>query len=411
MENILSHKKNQNLNLPSILRYPYNVHPHSRKRVKITAKDSNERMSAILALQDGTVFRGRGYGTPTKVVGEVVFSTGMVGYPESLTDPSYKGQILCFTYPLIGNYGVPDLKKLDQHGLPSTFESDGIQVSGLIVSELCEDPSHWSSSMTLNDWLTQGGVPCISGIDTRELTKKLRSSGVMMGILEVGLAIDEKSLLDELHASKTYEEIDFVDQVSVSSPKQYGSSEDSVVLIDCGVKFSIIRNLLTEGLKVVRLPHDSSVEQVMSYDPKGVIISNGPGDPRRCIKTVDTVRQLINYEKPILGICLGLQVLAHALEASTFKLKYGHRGQNKPCIDMLSGRSYVTSQNHGYAVDLESLPDRLKVWFVNADDNTIEGLRDTEGHILGVQYHPEASPGPYDTSFVFKEFSRRVKAS
>ena len=365
-------------------------------------------MSAVLALQDGTIYRGHGYGAPTKVVGEVVFSTGMVGYPESLTDPSYKGQILCFTYPLIGNYGVPSMKSLDPHGLPVSFESEGIQVSGMIVSELCEDPNHWSSTMTLDDWLSKGGIPCISGIDTRELAKKLRSSGVMMGILEVGANIDEKTLLHELQASKSYDEIDFVDQVSVSTPKQYGSSGARVVLIDCGVKLSIIRNLLNEGLQVVRLPHDSSFDEVMSNDPKGVIISNGPGDPQRCIKTVETVRRLIDLDKPILGICLGLQVLAHALGASTFKLKYGHRGQNKPCIDMLSGRSYVTSQNHGYAVDPASLPERLKIWFVNADDHTIEGLRDAEGRILGVQYHPEASPGPYDTRFVFNEFSRRV---
>ncbi|MFQ6011776.1 MAG: glutamine-hydrolyzing carbamoyl-phosphate synthase small subunit [Nitrososphaerales archaeon] len=368
-------------------------------------------MSAILALQDGTIFRGNGYGSPKKVVGEVVFSTGMVGYPESLTDPSYKGQILCFTYPLVGNYGVPDQSSQDEYGLPVSLESEGIQVSGMIVGELCEDPNHWSSGMTLNEWLSGEDIPCISGIDTRELTKKLRSSGVMMGILEVGTEIDEALLLRELNASKSYDEIDFVDQVSVSVPKRYGSSENPVVLLDCGVKLSIIRNLLNEGLAVVRLPHDSTLDEVLSYQPRGVVISNGPGDPQICTKTVDTVRELVDGDLPILGICLGLQVLAHALDASTFKLKYGHRGQNKPCVDKLTGRSYVTSQNHGYAVDADSLSKRLQIWFVNADDGTIEGLRDTNGRLLGVQYHPEASPGPYDTGFVFNEFSRKVKAS
>ena len=366
-------------------------------------------MKAVLALKDGTIFRGKGFGFPTRKVGEVVFTTGMVGYTESLTDPSYRGQILCFTYPLIGNYGVPSYDIIDKYELPLYFESNRIQVSGVIVSEYCEYPDHYSSKMNLNEWLYREGVPGIYDIDTRELTKKLRSHGVMMGCLEVSEdPIDEEELFKEIKRAKDYGELDFVKEVSIKEPIIYSKGEKKVVLIDCGVKNSIIRNLLNRGLGVIRLPYNVSYDEVMSYQPDGVVISNGPGDPERCVDVIKLTKRLIDDNLPILGICLGNQILALALKGRTFKLKYGHRGQNKACIDLTTGRGFITSQNHGYAVDPTSL-EGIDVWFINADDKTVEGLRSKDDRLLAVQYHPEASPGPYDTTFIFDIFLKVLK--
>lgn len=370
--------------------------------------ESGSVLKAKLLLEDGTVFNGDGFGFACRVVGEVVFNTGMVGYTESLTDPSYRGQILCFTYPLIGNYGVPDSSVKDEYGLPVGFESESLQVSGVVVQEVCRSPSHWASKMTLDEWLRRGKVPGISGIDTRELTKKLRVHGVMMGVLEVSeTPSTDKVLLTMLKKSRRYNDINFIEEVSVKQPVEYGAGDKVVVLLDCGVKLNIVRELLRRGLKVIRVPYNTSSDEVLQYKPRGVVISNGPGDPKLCVETVTAVKELFGKGVPMLGICLGTQIIALALGGDTFKLKYGHRGQNKPCVDLVSGRGYVTSQNHGYSVDPESLKATgLRRWFVNADDKTFEGLMHENGRCISVQFHPEASPGPYDTTYVFDEFLR-----
>jgi carbamoyl-phosphate synthase small subunit len=362
---------------------------------------------AWLILEDGSIFKGFSIGYPRNTVGEVVFTTGMVGYTESLTDPSYRGQILCFTYPLIGNYGVPSYSIIDKYGFPTFFESESIKVQGVIIHELCMNPSHWASTMSFNDWLYMEGIPGISGIDTRYLTKKLRAKGVMMG----ALVFDEpESGFKLLKHSRSYESINFVEEVSVKEPIAYGDGEN-IVLIDCGVKLNIIRQLVASGLRVIRVPYSYDIDKILSYNPRGIVISNGPGNPKQCGVTIKTVRRIVDETNlPILGICLGNQIIALALDADTFKLKYGHRGQNKPCIDVETGKCYITSQNHGYAVDEETLKNtELKVWFRNADDKTVEGIKHVSKPIISVQYHPEASPGPYDTSWIFLKFLEYVK--
>ena len=362
---------------------------------------------AVLLLEDGTLILGKGFGAEATVVGELVFNTGMVGYPESMTDPSYAGQILCFTYPLIGNYGVPSAQERDVFGLPRYFESGGIKVTGLVVQEQCERPSHWASVQTLSRWMADQGVPGIEGVDTRALVSTIRERGVMMCALANGPDVaNRRELRRLLEKSARYDSVDYVKRVSVKSAETYGVSDKRVVVIDCGAKESIIRNMLGRGYAVVRMPFDSSYADVMKHDPSGVIVSNGPGDPRLCVETVKTTARLVDSEVPVLGICLGEQVLGMSQGAETYKLKYGHRGQNKPVVDLVSGRGYVTSQNHGYAVDPETLPKtELSPWFVNADDKSIEGLLHATKPCIAVQFHPEAAPGPYDTEFVFDSFA------
>jgi carbamoyl-phosphate synthase small subunit len=371
---------------------------------------NDKDLKAILLLEDGSFFIGSPFGFPRKVIGEVVFNTGMVGYNESLTDPSYKGQILNFTYPLIGNYGVPSNIK-DKWGIPLFFESEKIQVSGLVVSELCKYPSHPTSVRSLHDWMLEEGIPGIEGIDTRELTKRLRDKGVMMGLLDFYYDkhdIDE--LLSELKSSNKYDEINYANQIELSEPIVYENEGPTIALIDCGVKNNIIRNLLKREFKVIRFPHNVNVEKVLEYDPKGVVLSNGPGNPKKFNETIILINDLIEYNLPLLGICLGNQLVAISLGGDTFKMKYGHRGQNKPAIFLGDGLTYVTSQNHGYAVDLNSLNETgLKVWWINADDKTIEGLAHYKKPIITVQFHPEATPGPYDTTFVFDYFVRMIE--
>ena len=361
---------------------------------------------AVLLLEDGTLFLGKGFGAEATVVGELVFNTGMVGYPESMTDPSYAGQVLCFTYPLIGNYGVPSGHEKDVFGLPRHFESGGIKVTGLVVQEQCQKPSHWASVQTLSRWMAGQGIPGIEGVDTRALVTTIRERGVMMCALSNGSEVasrrELKGLLDK---AARYDSVDFVKRVSVKKSETYGVSPKRVVVIDCGVKESIIRNVLGRGYAVVRMPFDSSYADVMKHDPEGVIVSNGPGDPRLCVDTVKTTAKLVDSEVPVLGICLGEQVLGMSQGAETYKLKYGHRGQNKPVVDLISGRGYVTSQNHGYAVDPKTLSKTgLKPWFVNGDDKSVEGLVHEGRPCIAVQFHPEAAPGPYDTEFVFDRF-------
>ncbi|MEM1546666.1 MAG: glutamine-hydrolyzing carbamoyl-phosphate synthase small subunit [Candidatus Methanomethylicia archaeon] len=363
--------------------------------------------NAWLILEDSSVFKGFSIGYPKNTVGELVFTTGMIGYTESLTDPSYKGQILCFTYPLIGNYGVPSYSMIDRYGFPMFFESESIKVQGVVIHELCLNPSHWTSTMSFNDWLYMEGIPGISGIDTRYLTKKLRVEGVMMGAMVFD---DPENGFKLLKNSKSYESINFVEEVSVKKPIIYGRGKN-IVLIDCGVKLNIIRQLILNGFRVVRVPYSYSIDEILSYNPHGIVISNGPGNPKRCEVTIKTIRRIIDEtDLPILGICLGNQIIALALNADTFKLKYGHRGQNKPCIDVETGKCYITSQNHGYAVNEKTLENtELKTWFRNVDDGTVEGLKHISKPILSVQYHPEASPGPYDTSWIFSKFLNYIK--
>ena len=375
-----------------------------------TLQQTYSGYAAKLVLEDGSVFDGVGFGYPSEIAGEVVFNTGMVGYTETLTDPSYRGQILCMTYPLVGNYGVPSFDVKDEYGLPKFFESDRIQVKALLIHDLSDIASHWSCEKTLDQWLYNERIPGIYGIDTRELTKKLRVRGVMMGAVIVSESPIDGSHAKKVLTSAEYEGLNFMPEVSTGEAQEYGSKgNDCVIVLDTGVKYSIIRNIIRTGYRVVRLPWDATYEQVMSFDPKGVVISNGPGDPKVCSSTIKTATKLIKTSTPTLGICLGNQILALAAGADTYKLKFGHRGQNKPCIDRRNNQVYVTSQNHGYGIDPKSLDKTgFKIWFENADDDTVEGIEHKSKPIIAVQFHPEASPGPYDCMFVFDRFKQII---
>jgi len=358
---------------------------------------------AYLALADGTILFGEGFGTIRKVSGEVVFNTGMVGYPESITDPSYYGQILTQTYPLIGNYGV----------CPDFFESDDPKITGYVVRELCEVPSHWASKMTLDEWLNQSGIPGIQGIDTRMLTKKLRVHGVMLGILSTYPADSEpvvEEILEEVKHIPDPNETDLARQVSVRTVTRHDvKGRYTIVLIDCGVKKSIVKNLLNRGLNVIQVPIDTKADEVLSHHPDGVVISNGPGDPKMLGYTIETVKELAETKIPVFGICLGCQILALAFGGNTYKLKFGHRGQNHPATDVRDQKCYITTQNHGYAVDEQSLsPTGLEVTFLNTNDKTVEGIRHKQRPVYAVQFHPEAAPGPEDTLFLFDAFLKDV---
>ncbi|MCD6368446.1 MAG: glutamine-hydrolyzing carbamoyl-phosphate synthase small subunit [Thermoproteales archaeon] len=370
---------------------------------------------ALLLLEDGSIFRGKGFGAEAEVIGEVVFTTGMVGYTEALTDPSYRGQILTFTYPLIGNYGVPPYSMVDDFNLPLHFESEKIQVEGVVVHEACFHPNHWASVKNIHEWLREEGKPGIHRIDTRRLVKILRERGVMMGILKtyrVGEEVDLDQLFEKLSKAKRYEDEDLVDKVSPTKiiiHRPLTGGKRRIVVLDCGVKLSIVRRLLELGFTVLRVPYNYPVDKIIDLEPSGVLVSNGPGDPRRLSETIRTVKSLMEYGFPILGICLGCQLIAISAGATVFKLPYGHRGQNKACMELPSGQSYITSQNHGYAVSKESLSGiDIDVWFVNVDDGTIEGVLDPQKRFIGVQFHPEAAPGPYDTLWIFKVFSKKV---
>ena len=351
---------------------------------------------AVLALADGTVLEGVGFGASAKIGGEVVFNTGIVGYPESITDPSYHGQILCQTYPLIGNYGVD----------PAHFESERPQIAGYVVSELCGRPSHATSVKTLDDWLRENGVPGISGIDTRALTKKLRVHGVMPGLLAAADSpLNVARLRREARVAPDPNARDLVAEVTtpeirITNPR----AKKTIVLIDCGVKQGIIRALVRRGVSVVRVPADTDAGRILDFAPRGVVISNGPGDPKRAASTVGTVRKLLREAVPLFGICLGNQLLALAAGGDTFKLKFGHRSQNQPCLEEGTKRCYITSQNHGFAVDTATLPRGWAPWFRNANDGTNEGIRHRRLPVFGVQFHPEACPGPTDTEFLFDTF-------
>ena len=381
--------------------------PSEKIPEKPATANSLKRQKAVLVLEDGSVFSGYGFGAPHKVSGEIVFSTSMIGYPEALTDPSYNGQILTLTYPLVGNYGVPSNEL--ELGIPKYFESKNIQVAGLVIHELCMKPNHWLSTKTLDQWLIEEDVPGICGIDTRKLTKKLRVNGVMLGILQTCRDHEDPDvdkLLKEVKTATDPNLTDLVQKVTVKDPIHHDvGGGDLVVLIDCGVKNSIIRNILKFDVNIVQVPYDFSAEEILECKPKGVVLSNGPGDPKKCAKTIDCVRELVEEEIPTMGICLGSQILALAFGGDTYKLKYGHRSQNQPVLDPATNRCYITTQNHGYAVSQDSLDkNTLDPWFLNANDQTIEGIKHKRKPAFAVQWHPEGAPGPYDTEFLFDEF-------
>lgn len=360
---------------------------------------------ALLVLEDGTFFRGTGFGAVGKTEGEVVFNTGMVGYPESITDPSYYGQILIQTYPLIGNYGV----------CPDHFESSTPKIKGYVVRELCRGPSHWASELTLEDWLEASGVPGIEGIDTRLLTKKIRVHGTMLGILlvyEKGDAPDIDSLLRESRRIPDPNKRDLVAEVTNHNVVRYDvGGRFDVVVIDCGVKKSIIDSLLSLKLNVTQVPSNTSAQRVLDINPDGIVLSNGPGDPKMVPYLIEEVRKLIRSGSPILGVCLGNQLIALALGGDTYKLKFGHRGQNHPCLRVGTWQCFITSQNHGYAVDADSLSGTgLKVTLINANDRTVEGITHSKLPVSAVQFHPEASPGPLDTKFIFERFLHAIES-
>jgi carbamoyl-phosphate synthase small subunit len=369
------------------------------------------RRRGTLFLEDGTRFDGVGFGASTTVVGEVVFTTGMVGYPESLTDPSFRGQILTFTYPLIGNYGVPSTTARDEWGLPRYFESSELQVRGMVVRGLTA-PSHWQSRRRVEEWLQDSGIPGIAGVDTRRLTEHLRAQGVVRGALHVGGAsLSDEELAERIHRAPGYADEDYMSQVSARHPTVFGDpTAPLVAVLDCGVKASILRALLRRELRVLRLPHDAPVpERWEGHRVEGLVVGNGPGDPERLTATVSEIGRVAKSELPVLGICLGNQLLALARGGRTFKLKYGHRGQNKT-ICFPDGRAMIMSENHGYAVEPASLrATGLLPWATNPDDGTLEGLRDRTGRILALQGHPEGHPGPQEAGFVFDRFADRVK--
>jgi carbamoyl-phosphate synthase small subunit len=370
----------------------------------------------ILVLEDGSVYEGYSFGAETTMHGEVVFATSMTGYQEMLTDPSYAGQILVPTYPLIGNYGINE----------SDLESKQIQVRGFAVREHCSQPSHRQSTRTVHEFLLAYGIPGINGIDTRAVTRRLRSSGVMMGIVTSEMTVAEAS--KELKSLPKYDLTDFVHQVSTDKAYDWQSNMNSILsplkgedkgegeanqrvnilVIDYGLKYNILRILSRLGCQVSAIPCTASAKDILDSDPDGIVLSPGPGDPALLDDIADTVKELTG-RKPLMGICLGHQLIGKALGAHTFKLKFGHRGGNHPVRDLATGRIYITAQNHGYALDTESMKKGLEISHVNLNDGTVEGLRHRDLPILSIQYHSEASPGPLDNMYLFERFLEMVK--
>lgn len=397
-------------------------------KVNVTSSPFSAGKGVRLLLDDGTVFHGKSFGYERSVAGEVVFNTAMSGYPESLTDPSYAGQLMTLTYPLVGNYGVPPFT-IGSNGLATFMESEHIHAEAIIVSDYSENYSHWNAAESLGDWLKRERIPGITGIDTRELTKVLREHGVMMGKIVFDDSIDnEQPVIDN------YGEINYVDRVSCKDIIVYAGSEsrtfpadtskeelnsaiaqflsqssvlDSrpgkrVVLVDCGVKTNIIRCLLKRNVEVIRVPWNYDFNG-LEFD--GLFISNGPGDPDTCDTAVQNIRRAMQNEKlPIFGICMGNQLLSKAGGAKIYKLKYGHRSHNQPVRMVGTERCFITSQNHGYAVDNNTLGEDWEPLFVNMNDGSNEGIRHKRNPWFSAQFHPEAASGPTDTEFLFDEF-------
>lgn len=350
-----------------------------------------ETRKAVLILEDGTVFEGKSFGSEKSCSGEVVFSTAMIGYPESLTDPSYSGQILVTTYPILGNYGVP--RREIKNGISVNCESEKIHCEAILCQDYSWNYSHWKAENSLAQWLKEENVTGIYGIDTRELTKKLRECGSMLGRIEV----------------EGTEAVDFVDpnkenliaKTSCKEVLEYGDGEKTVVLVDCGVKHNIIRCLLKRNVKLVRVPWDYDFTHI-DYD--GLFISNGPGNPDFADKTVENIKKAIKIGKPICGICMGNQLLSKAAGANVYKLKYGHRSHNQPVREVGTNKCYITSQNHGYAVDAKTLGSDWEQLFVNMNDGTNEGIKHKTMPFFSAQFHPESCSGPTDTEFLFDKF-------
>ena len=360
---------------------------------------------ATLVLSDGTTFSGESFGAEIEADGEVVFNTGMVGYPESLTDPSYRGQILVFTYPLIGNYGIPSQEQ-NQWGFAKNFESETIHVRGVIVSQVSAHASHFTAVSTLQKWLEHHNIPAITGVDTRELTKKLREHGVMLG----RISQQDLPTADGIQDPNTQNLVAEVscDAVQTYEPDNVDEHTPTVACFDCGIKNNILRSLLQRGVRVHRLPWNYDLAgSDLQYD--AVFISNGPGDPKMCKETIEQVQKAMEANTIVFGICLGNQITALAAGGDTYKLKYGHRSANQPCTEEGTERCIITSQNHGYAVD-EVLPDGWKVWFRNANDGTVDGIKHESGRFFTVQFHPEATPGPEDANYLFDDFVELLKA-
>lgn len=390
---------------------------------------------AKLILKDGTIYEGINFGALTSTAGEVVFSTGMVGYPESLTDPSYKGQVLILTYPIIGNYGVPD---------QSLWESDRIQVSGLIVSDYIDTPSHYQSKRTLGQWFKDENLPLLEIKDTRALAQKIRNHGTLLGkiIIDKEIPFYDPNL-ENLVAQVSTKKLQFINPSYFPSPVRRGQVIDgelsrtgevytknkTILLLDCGAKANIVRCFLKRGVNVIHAPWDtdpfspefqktlSHQSSAISHPKSGIrhpasgtfdalFISNGPGDPKMATKTIATIKKSLDNKIPTLGICLGNQLLALAAGGDTYKLKFGHRSQNQPCLLADSNRCYITTQNHGYAIG--DIPTGFKPWFTNANDNTVEGIIHTKHPFMAVQFHPEATPGPKDTEWIFDYFLERI---
>jgi carbamoyl-phosphate synthase small subunit len=350
---------------------------------------------ATLILQDGSRFEGFSFGSQEPCSGEVVFNTAMTGYPESLTDPSYEGQILVTTYPILGNYGVPSADVKSSDNVSEYFESSHIHCSAIICQDYSWVPSHWLSTRSLHEWLREEGVPGICGIDTRALTKHLREKGSMLGKI-VFEETDEDSV-----AFHDPNQENLIAKVSTPEVRTFGEGEKTVVLVDCGTKYNIIRCLVRRGVKVVMVPWDYDFTTI-DYD--GLFISNGPGNPDFAETTVANIRKAIEIGKPICGICMGNQLLGKAAGAKVYKLKYGHRSHNQPVRQADTNRCFITSQNHGFALDTATLPEEWEALFTNMNDDTNEGIRHKSKPFFSAQFHPEASSGPKDTEFIFDEF-------
>ena len=357
-----------------------------------------------LILEDGTEMSGESFGAARAVAGEVVFNTGMTGYVETLTDPSYRGQVLICTYPLIGNYGVPAPRQAGS--LDGPYESGRIQVQGLVVQHYHAAYSHATAARSLGDWLKSENIPAVTGMDTRALTRRIREQGTMKGWLLANGAAGEqaKNCADEIEMSQVF------DLVAPNQTRTYEAGELKVVLVDIGAKDNIVRSLLARDVTVIRASWRADLDR-LAAQADGVLIGNGPGDPKDLDPLIAQLRALMaDYHKPIFGVCLGHQILALAAGGDTYKLKYGHRGVNQPVQDLLTRRCYVTSQNHGYAVSDDSLLDAWEPWFINLNDGTNEGLRSRTKPFYSVQFHPEAAPGPEDTGALFDDFVRLVGA-